>query len=90
MNKVMLDPSVRAKLHELKEYLELCDENGHTLGFFLPPSLHDKMLYAWAKSQITDEEIAEARREIGSDSGLTTTQAIAHLQKVAREAKGGS
>ena len=90
MNKVILDPSLRAKLHGLREHLEVCDENGHTLGFFLPPTLHDKLLYAWAKSQITDEEIAQARREIKTEGGLTTTQAVAYLEQVARDAKGGS
>ena len=87
MNKVVLDPSSRAKLNGLNEHLEVCDENGHTLGFFLPPDLHHKLLYAWAKSQFTDEEIAQARREIMAEGGLTTSQAVAYLEKVALSVK---
>lgn len=89
MNKVILDPSLRAKLNGLNEHVEVCDEQGHTLGFFLPPDIYHKLLYAWAKTQFTDEEIAQARREMRTEGGLTTTQAVAYLEKVAREAKGG-
>jgi hypothetical protein len=89
VNKVILDPSLRAKLNSLNEQLELCDEDGHTLGFFLPPDLHHELLHAWAKSQFTDEEIAQARREIKAEGGLTTSQAVTYLEKVARGGKGG-
>jgi hypothetical protein len=36
------------------------------------------------------EEIEKAREEIKRNGGLTTAEAIAHLEKVAREAKGSS
>jgi hypothetical protein len=88
VNKVTIDPSLRAKLNGLNEHLEVCDENGRTLGFFLPPDLYHKLLYAWVKTQITDEEIAQARSEIKAEGGLTTSQAVAYLEKVACDAKG--
>jgi hypothetical protein len=83
VNKVILDLSLRAKLNGLNEHLEVCDEDGRTLGFFLPPDLHQKLLYAWAKTQFSDEEIEQARREIKTEGGLTTPQAVAYLEKLA-------
>ena len=36
MNKVHVDPLVRAKLGNLDSQLEPCDESGKTLGYSLP------------------------------------------------------
>jgi hypothetical protein len=46
MCKVLLDPEFQAKLNNLKEQLEICDETGRTLGHFLPAEVYRKLLYA--------------------------------------------
>ena len=77
MNKVMLDETLRSKLNGLDTRLELCDESGRTLGYFLPAAEVDRSLYAWAHEQFTDEELELARRQPG---GRTTAQVLDHLK----------
>ena len=65
MSKITLDPSLKFKLNGLNEPLELCDEGGATLGHFLPENTYREYLYAWLKSQVSDEEIETLRQEQG-------------------------
>ena len=68
MQKVTLDQSLRAKLNGLTTQIELCDDAGQTIGYFLPAEWHRQLLYAWAKAQVTDEELEQARQEPGGSS----------------------
>jgi hypothetical protein len=36
MTRIIIDKAMLAKLHNLTEYLEVCDESGKRLGFFSP------------------------------------------------------
>jgi len=65
MNKIVVEPSLRSKLNNLDSRLELCDESGKTLGYFLPVSEQQRLLYAWARLEFGDEEIERAREEPG-------------------------
>ena len=65
MSKIVLDKQMRAKLNNLQEQFELCDESGHTLGQFLPTEVYERLVYDWAKSQFTDEELDLARQQPG-------------------------
>ena len=76
VNKVLVEPSVRAKLHNLDSRLELCDQSGNTLGFFVPVSEQQRLLYACAQSEFTDEEIEHAKAELG---GLNIAEVLADL-----------
>jgi hypothetical protein len=87
---VILDPTTSAPFKGLAEHVELCDEAGKTLGFFLPPDFHHEVIYAWAKSLFTDEDIERSRQEYRAGGGLTTAEAVAYLERVARDARGGS
>ena len=76
MDKVRVEPLVRAKLCNLDSRLELCDESGKTLGYFVPVSEQHRLLYAWARAEFTDEEIEAARAEPG---GLPIAEVLAGL-----------
>jgi hypothetical protein len=78
MQKVTLDASLRSKLNNLDREVELCDESGATVGYFLPATWHQQLLYAWAKAQFTDEELELARQQKG---GRTLAEILADLQK---------
>jgi len=48
------------------------------VGFFLPAEQHERLLYAWARSQVNDEEIQSARAEMG---GRTLQEILADLER---------
>jgi hypothetical protein len=60
MTKVIVDAAMRARLHDLSELLEVCDESGRTLGYF-HPLVHSGN--AKALSPFTDEEIERRRQQ---------------------------
>jgi hypothetical protein len=65
MNKVIIEPSLLPKLGNLDSRVEFCDTSGRTLGFFVPASEQQRLLYVWARGEFSDEEIERARREPG-------------------------
>lgn len=77
MQKVTLDPSLGAQFNGLKSEVELCDETGRTVGYFLPANWH-QALYAWANAQVSDEELETARRQTG---GRPLADILARLEK---------
>jgi hypothetical protein len=65
MTRVVIDQSIRSKLNDLGQQIELCDESGRTVGYFLPAELHHKLLRAWAMAEVSDEELERRRKEPG-------------------------
>jgi hypothetical protein len=78
MTKLVVDPTLRTKLENVESELELCDESGRTLGYFVPATQNLRELYDWAKTQITDEELERRKNEPG---GRTTAEVLARLGK---------
>ncbi len=76
MNTIVVDRLLRSKLNNLDSRLELRDESGKVLGYFVPASERERLLYAWAQAEFTDEEIERARREPG---GLAIAEVLADL-----------
>lgn len=77
MTKVVLDPALKSKLHNLTEPLELCDESGQILAHVLPvPDLSE--YEAW-EPQFDEEEL---RRQEQSGKWYTTEQVLAHLRSL--------
>lgn len=68
MSKLILDPDLRAKLNGLNEQVEVCDEQGTTLGRFVPEEEFLEMLTAWGKAIITDEELERRANAPGGRS----------------------
>ncbi len=67
MSRITLDAALRSKLNDLNESLVVCDENGQTVGHFLPAETYRKMLYQIAESQCpyTQEQLKALRQETG-------------------------
>ncbi len=90
MTRLLVDPSLRARLHNLDGELEFCDETGRTLGHYLRADRYRELVYDRARTEFNDEkELERAREEMRTTKGLTTAEAIAHLESVARKARGG-
>ena len=67
MNKIVLDPELRAKLNGLNEQVELCDESGRAVGQFLPTALYEELFYSAlaAETSHSKEELRRRHRETG-------------------------
>jgi hypothetical protein len=73
MSKVILDADLKAKLCGLREQIELCDADGHTMGRYVPEDVYQKILYQIAESQrpeLSAEEI-KRRRQVTGNKSLT-------------------
>jgi hypothetical protein len=70
MGKVTLDPYLRARLNNLESELELCDENGRTLGHFVPEDVYRKLLAASLQVPFSEEEIERRRQQKGTGGSL--------------------
>ena len=76
MTRIVLDPATSARLkQEAADQIELCDDSGHTLGFFKP--LADRSLYEGLEIPFTEEELALAEQETKTYS---TAEVLAHLK----------
>jgi hypothetical protein len=78
MSKITLDSDLKAKLNGGGAPVELCDEAGHTVGYFVSAEWYREMLVAWAKDQVSEEELERARKQTG---GRTWKEIRADLEK---------
>lgn len=76
MAKVILDEATLAKLHHLREPLEVCDESGRVLGYVSPAV--DPSLYRTVKVPFTEEELDRFEQEPG---GRTLAEILADLER---------
>ncbi len=77
MRTISVDASVQLQLGNLDSALELCDESGVTLGFFLPAPQRQHELYEQARTMFSDADIERAR---GQTDGSTTEEVLARLR----------
>jgi hypothetical protein len=66
----------------------LCDDRGQTVGYFLTVAEHERLrrleaehqrlLYAWARTQVTDEELDRAEQETEE---FTTGEVLRSLEQ---------
>ena len=82
MSKVILDPGLKAKLKDQRQSIELCEESGETIGFFVPRDQYLRLLYAEAKTQLTKEELEAAREDYRKNGGVTTADLLDHLRRL--------
>jgi hypothetical protein len=61
MTKIVLDAATRARLADVVNCAELCDESGRPLGHFIPAV--DPKLYLDIEVPFTEDELAAAERE---------------------------
>lgn len=80
MQQVIVDKDFLAKLHDLREPLELLDESGRTLGIVQPDPSRDRELLRTMEIPISEEEIREAEAQIRAGHYYTTEQVLAHLR----------
>ena len=63
MTRVTLDNETVARLHNLQENLEVCDQTGRLLGYFVPTG--DKAMYAQVDGQVSEAELDRREADEG-------------------------
>lgn len=76
MTRIVLDPEIREKLHNLTEPLELCDEAGRVLAHLTPAI--SSSLNETTEPRISREELLRRKQNKGKTS--TTAEVLAHLE----------
>lgn len=78
MTRISLDAELRAKLLNLTQPLELCDDSGHVVARLFP--LVDLSQYEQWEPPISEEELR--RREQSGEKRYTTAEVLAYLEKL--------
>lgn len=68
MTQLILDPVMRSRLGTSDAEVELRDERGQLVGYFVPPPLHRELILAWSRNQVSDAELEAARGQPGGRS----------------------
>ena len=77
MTQIIVDESLRNKLHNFNQPLELCDDAGHILARLVP--VLDPALYN-LEPQISHEEFL--RRRQSKEKTYSTAEVLAYLEKL--------
>ncbi len=78
MTKILLDETLRGKLNNLSQPLELCDESGRVVARVFP--VVDLSEYEPWEPPISEEE--SRRREQSNEKRYTTAEVLEHLRKL--------
>jgi hypothetical protein len=77
MTQITLDGTLRSKLHNLTEPLELCDESGRLLARVIP--VLDESQYERVEPQISAEELQRRKQ---STESYSTAEVLAYLDQL--------
>jgi hypothetical protein len=83
MSKIVLDADLRAKLGGANEGVEFTDEAGNVVGHFLPHETYLRMAETLLPP-LTNDGIAQARREMLERGGVSSAELLARLADVKR------
>ena len=78
MTRILVDAALPAKLPQMTEPVELCNESGRVLGRYIPSS--DYSEYGPRDAQVSEEELD--RRSRSNEKTYTTAEVIAYLEKL--------
>jgi hypothetical protein len=81
MSKVVVDEGLRARLNATDSFVELCGEDGQTVGFFVKADTHAQFLSVWATFEVTADELNAARQEYRERGGHTLAEVYAELRR---------
>jgi len=79
MQKIQLDNERRITLDDPNKNVEICNQSGQTVGYFLPAESYRRIVYEWAKTLVTVEELEEARKQ--EPGGRSLQEILADLEK---------
>ena len=69
MSQIILEDDLKTKLTGSSRTIEVQAADGRIVGQFVPQALYLKLMYAWAQTAVTDEELDRADLEPGEPLG---------------------
>jgi len=75
MSKLTLPPEIRGQLEKLRELTDLVDENGRSIGRFVPQAELDRMT-----RPASDDELR--RRLTANEKRYSTAEVLRHLESL--------
>ena len=78
MSPIILDANLSSRLNQMGQPVELCDPSGKVIGRFVP--LVDLSLWEPVSPDVSEEELD--RRANSNEKRYTTTEVLAHLEKL--------
>ena len=76
MNRLVVDSATLARLRDVRQTLELCDDSGHVVGHFVPTVDHSQ--YSDLEPQISEDELDRRERVRG---GRSLAEILTDLEK---------
>jgi len=80
MTRVTVDADLLAKLGNLSQFLELCDDSGRVVAHVLPTSDLNKIEYDPTTPAVSEDELD--RRAASNESRYTTQEVLERLGKL--------
>lgn len=77
MQRMVIESSFRDLLVKAGNPLELCDDTGQRIGYFVPSGELDRSVYGWVRAQLTDDELQRRKEEAGA---LSTADVLSRLK----------
>jgi hypothetical protein len=79
LHVVVLDESLRTRLHNLNGIVKLCDESGEVVGHVVPNNVPGEILDGLRKCPDSEKELERSRQETG---GRTLEEILKDLQEL--------
>jgi hypothetical protein len=84
VDDIVLDDALRDRLVAAGDSVELRDQAGQTVGYFLSPDEYKRLIYAWAREEFAREE-REHPYDDSDEGSMTTPELLAYLEQLGRE-----
>jgi hypothetical protein len=78
MSQFVLNEAETAKVNGLKSPIQVCDASGYLDGYLVSKEKFEKLVYAWAKQEVSDEHL---RRVAAEPEGYSLQEILDRLPK---------
>jgi hypothetical protein len=78
MQKIVINDVSQLQLFKTHDRVEVCDDEGNLIGYFVSCHEHDWKLYEWASTQLSDDELRNRKNQRGA--GRATADVIKRLK----------
>jgi hypothetical protein len=78
MSQIVLDEAESAKVNGLRSPIQVCDPSGNLIGYLVSKEKFEKLVYAWAKQEVSEEHL---RRVAAEPEGYSLQEILDRLPK---------